>query len=63
MANLLGHKAWNRPRKCKRVGCCVRPRWTKSAQRHAEKRQWQQDWEEDTHAPHADVSLIRGKAL
>lgn len=46
MANLLGSAAWGRwSSKCKRVGCCLVPRRTRSAQRHAEKRQWMKDQE------------------
>lgn len=40
MANLLGHKAWNRTKKCKRINCCNRPRWERSAQRMRETRAW-----------------------
>ncbi len=48
MANLLGHKAWNRTKKCKRINCCNRPRRSHSGQRLNEKRQWGQDWIEET---------------
>jgi hypothetical protein len=47
MADLLGHKAWNRTVKCKRVNCCNRPRWTKGAQRFREERQWMGDYEDE----------------
>lgn len=48
MANLLGHKAWNRTKKCKRVNCCNRPRWSQHAQRLREDKQWQHEWFEET---------------
>jgi hypothetical protein len=48
MANLLGHKAWNRTKSCKRIGCCTRPRRTSSGQRLSEERQWGDDWFEET---------------
>ena len=48
MANLLGHRAWNRSKKCKRVNCCTRPRRSRSGQRLREEREWKGDtFEED----------------
>lgn len=40
---MLGHKAWNRSAKCKRVNCCTRPRHSKGGQRLREERRWSQD--------------------
>jgi hypothetical protein len=41
MANMLGSAAWGRwSSKCKRIGCCLTPRRTRSAQRHVEEKQW-----------------------
>lgn len=54
MANLLGHKAWNRTKKCKRVNCCNRPRWSQSAQRLREERQWRKDWFEEQAPDHPE---------
>lgn len=47
MADLLGKRAWNRSRLCKRINCCNRPRRTHSGQRLREERQWDQDWFEE----------------
>jgi hypothetical protein len=41
MADMLGSGMWGRwSKKCKRVGCCLTPRRSKSGQRHHEEKLW-----------------------
>lgn len=43
MADMLGSKAWQRSKKCKRVNCCTRPRRSKAAMRTYEATTWHDD--------------------
>lgn len=61
MTDLLGHKSWNRSRKCKRINCCTRPRWTRGAVRLREERQWDRDYFEEA-APETPEWVERGIA-